>query len=182
MNQCMERTTANINMVDSFTPLQQVCRSSYLPSSVSLPNLSSESGTQPVSDTRDQFELNGMLSVNEPTNRTTSESCNDHGVRTHWLTKVQLRKTLFIVWLIFITVVVVVLLAIPDYPGGKNIKFNLELVPVAAGILTMLIDAALNGKNARFAISDIDWSLIALFMGLFVWLRGLKRWVFPVNY
>ena len=40
-------------------------------------------------------------------------------------------------------------------------KFNLGLVPIATGILTMLIDAAL---NASLAITNIDWSLIALFM------------------
>jgi len=67
------------------------------------------------------------------------------------------------------------LLAIPDCPGNKNVMFNLGLVPVAAGILTKMVDAALNGHNASLAISDIDWSLIALFMGLFVWLNGFER-------
>ena len=54
--------------------------------------------------------------------------------------------------------------------------FILGLVPVAAGILTMMVDAALNGHNA---ISDIDWSLIALFIGLLVWLNGFERTGFP---
>ena len=41
-------------------------------------------------------------------------------------------------------------------------------MPIAAGIVTMLVDAALNGKNASLAVIDIDWSLIALFMAVCV--------------
>ena len=151
----------------------------YLPPSVSasVPNLATESGNQPNNV---EIELNGVFSVSEPTiHYNLQKTISESGARTFWLTKVKVRKTLFISWLIFITVLVIVLLAIPDCPGDKNIKFNLGLVPVAAGILTMLIDAALNGKNASLAIADIDWSLIALFMGLFVWLTGFEQTGFP---
>ena len=43
----------------------------------------------------------------------------------------------------------------------------------------MLVDAALNGQNASLAITDIDWSLIVLFMGLFVCLNGFEQTGFP---
>ena len=174
------------NMIDSFTPLQQARRSLYLPlSSASAPNLANESDTVQLNNMeRGGAVLNDVLSASEPTihynlQRTMSESGSNHGVSTIWLTKHRVKKCFFVSWLIFITILVVVLLAIPDCPGGKNIKFNLGLVPVAAGILTMLVDAALNGKNASLAITDIDWSLIALFMGLFVWLSGFEETGFP---
>ena len=184
-----EQTVTNIdidavdirNMIDSFTPLQQGRRSLYLTLSASAPNLVDESDVQPNNARSGEAELHDVLSASEPTihynlQRTVSESGSNHGV---WLTRRRVKKTFFISWLIFITILVVVLLAIPDCPGGRNIKFNLGLVPIAAGILTMLIDAALNGKNASLAITDIDWSLIALFMGLFVWLSGFEETGFP---
>lgn len=173
-----------VEIVDSFTPLQRARRGLYLSPSASVPNLISEANNQVNNAGRGGAELNDVLSASEPTihynlHRTISKSASDHDMRTVWLTKPQVKKTLFISWLIFITILVVVLLAIPDCPGGKNVKFNLGLVPVAAGILTMLVDAALNGKNASLAITDIDWSLIALFMGLFVWLNGFEETGFP---
>ena len=184
-----EQTVTNIdidavelrNMIDSFTPLQQARRSLYLTLSASAPNLANESDIQPNNAGRGGAELNDVLSASEPTihynlQRTMSESGSNDSA---WLTKHRVKKSFFVSWLIFITILAVVLLAIPDCPGGKNIKFNLGLVPVAAGILTMLLDAALNGKNASLAITDIDWSLIALFMGLFVWLSGFEETGFP---
>lgn len=158
------------NMLD--TPSQQSRRGLYLSPSASVPNLASENDNQVNNEGRSRSEP--TIHYNLPI--TISESGSDHHIRT---IKPQVKKTLFISWLIFITILVVILLAIPDCPGGKNIKFNLGLIPVAAGLLTMLVDAALNGKNANSAITDIDWSLIALFMGLFVWLSGFEETGFP---
>ena len=162
------------NIVD---PLQQVRKDLYL--SASVPNLTIGSGIQVDNAERGRVELNGVLSVAEPVHYNLQRTTSESGARIFRLTKARVRKTLFISWLIFITVFVIVLLAIPDCPGDKNIKFNLGLVPVAAGILTMLVDAAINGNNASLAITDIDWSLIALFMGLFVWLNGFEQTGFP---
>ena len=179
----MEQSTTDVNIdtvelrntVDSFTPLQQARRSLFLPPSASVPNLAGTENGNQLNNA--EIKLNGVLSVSEPTiHYNVQDTISEPGPRA---TKVRLRKTLFISWLIFITVLVIVLLAIPDCPGDKNIKFNLGLVPVAAGILTMLVDAALNGKNASQAITHIDWSLIVLFMGLFVWLNGFEQTGFP---
>ena len=178
----MGQSVIDTNIVDSIPTLQQARRDLYLSPSASVPNLTSESGNQLNNIERiSQVELNGVLSISEPIihydlQRSTPES----GIITCMqVNKARVRKTLFVSWLIFITVLVIVLLAIPDCPGDTNIKFNLGLVPVAAGLLTMLVDATLNGKNASLAIAEIDWSLIALFMGLFVWLNGFEQTGFP---
>ena len=86
---------------------------------------------------------------------------------------------LFLVWLLFVTIIVVVLLAIPPPPTIPSVEFNLGLVPLGAGILTMLVDTVLNKKYAHDAITKIDWSILLLFMGLFIWLQGFQNTKFP---
>jgi len=66
-----------------------------------------------------------------------------------------------------------VLLATPDCPGNKNVMMKFGVGSCGCWDTDhMVVDAALNGHNANLAISNSDWSLIALFMGLFVWLNG----------
>lgn len=89
-----------------------------------------------------------------------------------------LREKLFMVWLIFITLLVVVLLAIPP-PPVVPAEFNLGLIPLCAAILTMLVDTILNGKYAYDCMLKIDWTVILMFMGLFVWLGGFQNTCFP---
>ena len=86
------------------------------------------------------------------------------------------RQILFTIWLIVITIVVVALLAVPPL---QDIQFDLGLVPVGAGILTMLVDTILNRKYPYDAITKIDWAVILLFMGLFVWLGGFENTRIP---
>ena len=86
---------------------------------------------------------------------------------------------LFLFWLLFVTIIVVILLAIPPPPTGPDAQFNLGLVPLGAGILTMLVDTILNKKYAHDVITKIDWSILLLFMGLFIWLRGFQNTQFP---
>ena len=86
------------------------------------------------------------------------------------------RQILFTIWLIVITIVVVALLAVPPL---QAIQFDLGLVPVGAGILTMLVDTILNRKYPYDAITKIDWAVILLFMGLFVWLGGFENTRIP---
>ncbi len=88
------------------------------------------------------------------------------------------RKRIFVAWLIFVTVVVVVLLAIPPLPA-VGVEFNLGLVPMGAAIATMLVDTILNKKYAFDAMIKVDWTMILLFMGLFVWLAGFQNTLFP---
>ena len=81
------------------------------------------------------------------------------------------RERIFIIWLGFITLLVVVLLAIPP----KVNKFDLGLIPMGAAILTMLADTIINKKYAHDCMMKIDWSVILMFMGLFVWLEGFQN-------
>ena len=89
-----------------------------------------------------------------------------------------IREKIFMIWLITISIVVIVLLAIPP-PPTVPAEFNLGCVPVAAAILTMLVDTIVNRKYAYDAIQKIDWTLILMFMGLFVWLDGFQKTCFP---
>ena len=86
---------------------------------------------------------------------------------------------LFIIWLLIITIIVVILLAIPPPPTVPSVEFNLGFVPLGAGILTMLVDTVLNKKYAHKAMTEIDWTILLLFMGLFIWLRGFQNTRFP---
>lgn len=88
------------------------------------------------------------------------------------------RNVSFSVWLIVVTLIVVILLAIPP-PPTVPVEFNLGLVPVGAGVMTMLVDTILNRKYASEAIQKIDWTVIMMFVGLFVWLGGFENTSFP---
>ena len=85
------------------------------------------------------------------------------------------RRKIFIVWLIFVTLLMIVLLAIPPSVS----QFNLGCIPLAASIFTMLMDTILNRKYAYDVMVKIDWTVILMFMGLFVWLRGFQWTCFP---
>lgn len=87
-------------------------------------------------------------------------------------------ERIFAFWLVFVTFLVVILLAIPP-PPTVNAEFNLGLVPVGAAILTMLADTILLRKYAYDAMLKIDWTVILMFMGLFVWLGGFQNTCFP---
>lgn len=85
----------------------------------------------------------------------------------------------FLTWLITMTVVLVVLLAVPPPPTVSVVSFNLGLVPFGIGVLTMLMDTLLLKRTAYDVISKIDWGLILMFFGLFVWLQGFENTGFP---
>ena len=86
------------------------------------------------------------------------------------------RSKVFAVWLAFITIMVVALLAVPPLP---NVEFNLGLVPLGAGILTMFVDTILHRRYAYDAMTKIDWTVILMFWGLFIWLQGFENTKFP---
>ena len=91
-----------------------------------------------------------------------------------------IRQKLFIAWLVFISIFLVLLLAVPPPPTvPEPISFNLGLVPLAASVLTMLVDTILNKKFANDSMQKIDWTVILLFMGLFVWIQGFQNTCFP---
>ena len=102
----------------------------------------------------------------------------DDAEQTHKLQHDALKKRIFITWLILVTIVVVILLAIPP-PPLVSVEFNLGLVPVGAAVMTMLVDTIINKKYALDAMMKVDWTMILLFMGLFVWLAGFQNTLFP---
>ena len=85
------------------------------------------------------------------------------------------RPRVFHIWLFCSLLLIVILLSIPP----SVLKFNLGLVPVGVATFTMVIDALTRRKSSFFAITKIDWYLIVMFMGLFVWLEGFKATGFP---
>ena len=99
-------------------------------------------------------------------------------VKTKSLKDYSWREICFIVWLMVASIATVILLAIPP-PPIVNAVFNLGLIPLGTGIMTMLIDTILNGKPAFDAIHKIDWTVILMFMGLFVWLGGFRNTCIP---
>lgn len=88
------------------------------------------------------------------------------------------REKLFLVWLAFVTILLVVLLAIPP-PPTVSFQFDLGLVPMGAAIFTMLADTILNKTYAHDAMLKIDWTVILMFMGLFIWLGGFQNTCYP---
>ncbi len=93
----------------------------------------------------------------------------------------KLKKGVFVIWILVVTGVVIILLAIPP-PPLVNVEFNLGLVPVGAAVMTMLVDTLLNKKYAVKAMVTVDWTMILMFMGLFVWLAGFQNTLFPLNF
>ena len=112
---------------------------------------------------------------------TAASGVNEEVVNTENIQSRKWQAKLFLFWLLFVTIIVVILLAIPPPPTVPSVEFNLGLVPLGAGILTMLVDTILNKKYAHDAITKIDWSILLLFMGLFVWLQGFQNTKFPDN-
>ena len=81
----------------------------------------------------------------------------------------------FLSWLIVISVIVIILLAIPP----SLMQFNLGLVPVGAAVLTMLINTILRKTDPHHAIFEVDWGVLLMFYGLFIWLQGFENSGFP---
>ena len=88
------------------------------------------------------------------------------------------RELLFIAWLAFVSVLTVVLLALPP-PPVIAAQFNLGLIPLGAAILTMLVDSILNRRASFEAMGGIDWTVVLMLMGLFAWLRGFENTCVP---
>ena len=49
------------------------------------------------------------------------------------------------------------------------------LVPMGAAIFALVADAILNRRSGLIVIKRVDWSIILLFLGLFVWLHGFNK-------
>lgn len=88
------------------------------------------------------------------------------------------RELCFLVWLIVASIVMVALLTIPP-PPTVPVIFNLGLIPLGTGIMTMFVDTIFNRKYAFDAMQRIDWTVILMFMGLFTWLGGFQNTCIP---
>ena len=88
------------------------------------------------------------------------------------------RELCFLAWLVIACVVMVILLTIPP-PPTVPVIFNLGLVPLGTGIMTMLVDTIFNRKYAFDAMQRVDWTVILMFMGLFTWLGGFQNTCIP---
>ena len=106
-----------------------------------------------------------------------TDSCHFHTTSSESLTW---RKKVFIGWLAFITCILIGLLAVPP-PPLIPVVFNLGLVPMAAGILSMFVDSMLNRRYAFDVMMKVDWTMILMFMGLFIWLGGFENTLFPTS-
>lgn len=88
------------------------------------------------------------------------------------------RELCFLVWLLVASVSMVILLTIPP-PPTVPVIFNLGLIPLGTGIMTMFVDTIFNRKYAFDAMQRIDWTVILMFMGLFTWLGGFQNTCIP---
>ncbi len=138
-----------------------------VPRSVSNQNVKGDAPDIRIEDTDKNNALENQVNdVEEDVNRVKS------------LRERTIREKLFIGWLCFISVLLVVLLAIPP-PPTVNAEFNLGCIPMGAAILTMLFDTIINRKYAYDSMLKIDWTVILMFMGLFIWLGGFQNTCFP---
>ena len=92
------------------------------------------------------------------------------------------QKVIFLIWLSVISIISLVLLLVPPQKiehTSTVIEFDLGLVPFGAAILTMLADSIVYRRNAHDVMQQIDWNVILMFIGFFVWLEGFKTTCFP---
>ena len=129
----------------------------------------------------DRFGSSMCMSKTNPLSKDSSEeSTLMKGQEENNKDCINWRKRLFVAWLMFITFILIILLAIPP-PPVLPMEFNLGLIPVAAGILTMFVDTVINRKYAFDAMMKVDWTMILMFIGLFIWLGGFENTFFPTN-
>ena len=87
-----------------------------------------------------------------------------------------LSSKLFILWLGLVTLLLIILLAIPRL---NFVSFNLGLVPIGAAVLTMFVDTVLHRQHSSDTMNSVDWTIILMFFGLFVWLAGFENTSLP---
>ena len=71
----------------------------------------------------------------------------------------------------------VILLLLPSSVG----YFDLGLVPFAAGLIIVVIDKLCFNNDSSKVFNHLDWPVLLLFMGLFVWLQGLTLTQVPAR-
>ena len=87
-----------------------------------------------------------------------------------------LRAKIFLTWLVIVSIVMISLLAIPPL---KHVQFNLGLVPVGVAVFTMLADTIIYRKYSRDVMIQVDWPVLLMFLGIFVWIAGFQNTLLP---
>ena len=105
-----------------------------------------------------------------------SKAAKGEQVLTKSIRERPLRAKIFILWLGLATILLVALLAVPPL---DHLTFNLGLLPVGVAVLTMLVDTIVNRRYSHDVMTSVDWTIILLFFGLFVWLAGFENTMLP---
>ena len=163
------RSSSHLSIPRSRSQYSEQGDKKNVPQSTSQPNIG-EYETQP-----EEFELN---KVSNQGDQLDGENAAGDVVETKRILDRSWRELVFMGWLMFITVLIVILLAIPP-PPTVMADFNLGLVPLGAGILTMMMDTIFNRKYPFDAIAKMDWAVVLMFMGLFTWLQGFENTGLP---
>ena len=53
------------------------------------------------------------------------------------------------------------------------------LVPMAAAVIVIAADAIINRRNAVIIMKRVDWSILMMFFGIFVWMHGFNATQIP---
>ncbi|CAF3627036.1 unnamed protein product [Rotaria sp. Silwood1] len=85
------------------------------------------------------------------------------------------QSRLFKVILFILLVTVIALL----FASNDKVYFDIGLVPVGAAIILLIADTLINHRPPILILTRIDWNVLLLFFGLFVWLNGLNSTGIP---
>ncbi|KAK6172089.1 hypothetical protein SNE40_018045 [Patella caerulea] len=82
---------------------------------------------------------------------------------------------------IFLCVLLVVVIILMFIKVG-DFSFDIGLVPMLGATIALVVDAAFNKRNASVIMGRVDWGVIMMFFGIFVWLHGINttripRWI-----
>ena len=149
---------------------------------------SSKYGSANITNSHPKMPQSPSHNVNgkivQPRNRAASQPPQHHAneeevediVHTKSFRDRSLREKIFLLWLGLATLLLIALLAVPPL---KQVQFSLGLLPVGIAVFTMLVDTLINRRFSRDVMIKIDWPIILMFFGLFVWLAGFENTALP---
>ena len=105
-----------------------------------------------------------------------SRNMNSVSMELEQITPKRYQHFIFLPLMISLLIATVVLLSVP---ADKPVHFDLGLVPVGCASILMIIDGVLNKQNSSRIVRHVDWGVILLFCGLFIWLEGFKKTNIP---
>ncbi|CAF4658014.1 unnamed protein product, partial [Rotaria socialis] len=78
--------------------------------------------------------------------------------------------------ILFIVIIIIIALL---FASNEKVRFDIGLIPVGAAIVLFLADAFVNHRSPTVILQRIDWNILILFFGIFVWLDGLNSTGIP---